>query len=197
MEDVTTRSTCDLLTDLIGKRHAAVLYHNNLRQLFYANEAPAQYENAATKRAHYKLLAARELISRCFAEELPKRSAMSSVAEVRGYLQLQLAPLEREAFICLFLDTRHRVLAYDVMAIGTIDSATVHPREIVKAVLQKNAAAVIFAHNHPSGITEPSSADCALTRRLTDALKLIDVRVLDHFVVSAEGIVSFSEQGLL
>lgn len=197
MEDVTKRSTRDLLIDLIGERHTNVLYHNNLRQLFYANEAPAHYENTATKRAHRKLLVARELINRCFAEELPKRSTMSSAAEVRGYLQLQMAPLEREVFVCLFLDTRHRVLDYETIAIGTIDSATVHPREIVKAVLRRNAAAVIFAHNHPSGVTEPSSADRTLTRRLIDALKLIDVRVLDHFVVSTEGIVSFSEQGLL
>jgi DNA repair protein RadC len=113
------------------------------------------------------------------------------------FLRLRLAPLEHEVFGCLFLDTRHRVLAFEVMFRGTIDSATVHPREVVKAALTRNAAAVILSHNHPSGFAEPSSADGAITRRLVEALALVDVRVLDHIVVGTEGTVSMAARGLL
>lgn len=115
----------------------------------------------------------------------------------RDFLRLRLAPLEHEVFACVFLDTRHRVIKFEILFRGTIDAATVHPREVMKTALSLNAAAIIFSHNHPSGVAEPSLADRALTRRLTDALALVDIRVLDHIVVAAGDTVSFAERGLL
>jgi DNA repair protein RadC len=109
---------------------------------------------------------------------------------------LQLRDRPYEVFACLFLDTRHRVIAFEELFRGTIDGASVHPRELVRRALEHNAAAVILAHNHPSGVAEPSAADRQITTRLKDALALVDVRVLDHCVVGDE-IVSFAERGLL
>ncbi|PXF30441.1 hypothetical protein WH50_15365 [Pokkaliibacter plantistimulans] len=111
----------------------------------------------------------------------------------RDYLWLQLAAREREVFAVLFLDTRHRVISYDELFFGSIDAAPVHPREVVKLTLQRNAAAVIFAHNHPSGDPAPSNADIAITRRLKEALALVDIRVLDHIVVGREAVSSMAE----
>ena len=122
---------------------------------------------------------------------------ITSPQNTRDYLKLQLAEAEREHFAVLFLDNRHGVIGYEVLFHGTIDGASVHPREIVKRALQVNAAAVILAHNHPSGNPEPSQADIALTGRLKDSLALIDVRVLDHFIVGSSEPVSFSERGLI
>ena len=117
--------------------------------------------------------------------------------KVRQYLALQLAQKESEVFCCIFLDNRHQVTGFDELFQGTIDGASVHPREVVKAVLNRNAAAVIFAHNHPSGVAEPSRADITLTKRLSDALALIDVRVLDHMVVGGTDVISLAERGEL
>ena len=114
-----------------------------------------------------------------------------------GYRVARFAGLEDEVFACLCLDSRHRVIRYVVLLLGTVVGCSVHPREVVKAALSANAAAVILAHNHPSGVPEPSRADIQLTRRLTDALALVDVRVLDHFVVGGAETVSFAERGLL
>ena len=117
--------------------------------------------------------------------------------KTRQYLSLQLSQKEHEVFCCLFLDNRHRVIGFGELFQGTIDGASVHPREVVKEALKRNAAAVIFSHNHPSGVSEPSRADIQLTRRLSDALALIDVRVLDHIVVGAGETTSFAERGLI
>lgn len=122
---------------------------------------------------------------------------LSCPADTFAFLRLQLGELEREVFVVVFLDNRHRVLAREMLALGTIDGASVHPREVVKAALRHNAAAVILAHNHPSGVAEPSQADEHITRRLREAMQLVDVRVLDHVVVAAGGCVSFAERGLL
>ena len=131
------------------------------------------------------------------AVRLPHTDALTNPGAVKNYLATQFAELEHEVFACLFLDNRHRVIRYEEMFRGTIDGCSVHPREVVKAALTANAAAVILAHNHPSGVAEPSRADTQLTRRLTDALGLVDVRVLDHIVVGGAETVSFSERGLL
>jgi DNA repair protein RadC len=104
---------------------------------------------------------------------------------------------EHEVFGAIFLDTQHSILSFDLLFRGTIDSSSVHPREVVKQALRYNAAAVIFAHNHPSGVAEPSRADEMITRRLVEALAMIDVRVLDHFVVGGTEVVSFAERGLM
>ena len=140
-----------------------------------------------------------ELIAQAAAilETRLRGEPLSSPEASKEFLRLRLAPLEHEVFACLFLDNRHRVIAFETLFRGTIDGASVYPREVVKTALHHNAAAVIFSHNHPSGVAEPSRADEQLTRRLKDALALIDVRVLDHIVVSTEGTVSFAERGLL
>ena len=122
---------------------------------------------------------------------------LTSPTTVRDYLRLQLATRGCEIFAVLFLTNRHRVIDFQEMFRGTIDGASVHPREVVKEVLRHNAAAVILAHNHPSGASEPSRADEAITRRLTEALALVDVRVLDHLIVGGSEITSFAERGLL
>jgi DNA repair protein RadC len=122
---------------------------------------------------------------------------LTTPAAARDFLRLKLSPLEHEVFGCLFLDTRHRVLEFSILFRGTIDSSHVYPREVVKEALRLNAAAVIFCHNHPSGVAEPSAADQAITQRLVDALKLVDVRVLDHLVVGTTSTASLAELGLL
>lgn len=122
---------------------------------------------------------------------------LSSPEQTRQYLVLKLAELEREVFTCLFLDTKHRVIAFETLFYGTIDGASVHPREVVKRALELNAAAVIVAHNHPSGVAEPSRADESLTRRIQEALALVDIRLLDHFVIGDTEATSFAERGLL
>ena len=122
---------------------------------------------------------------------------LSSPAVVRDYLRLNLANLEHEVFWCVFLDAQHRVIALREMFRGTLSQTSVYPREVVKAALQANAAAVIFAHNHPSGIAAPSQADEVLTRNLQKALALVDVKALDHFVVAGDQTLSFAEKGLL
>ena len=131
------------------------------------------------------------------AVRLPHTDALTNPEDVKKYLVTQFADLEHEVFACLFLDNRHRVIRYEEMFRGTIDGCSVHPREVVKAALTANAAAVILGHNHPTGMAEPSRADTQLTRRLTDALGLIDVRVLDHIVVGGAETVSFAERGLI
>ena len=123
--------------------------------------------------------------------------ALSSPNDTRAYLRLKLAKRKAEVFGGFFLDNRHRVIEAVELFQGTIDGASVHPRVVVQRALEVNAAAVVFFHNHPSGVAEPSHADEAITRRLKDALALVDVRVLDHFVVAAGESVSFAERGLL
>ena len=122
---------------------------------------------------------------------------LSKPDETRDFLRLRLADYRNEVFGCLFLDNRHRIIAVRELFQGTIDGASVYPRVVVQQAMEVNAAAMVFFHNHPSGVAEPSHADEAITRRLKDALALVDVRVLDHFVVSAGESVSFAERGLL
>jgi DNA repair protein RadC len=131
------------------------------------------------------------------AERLTQSDVLTNPSAVSEYLVAKFAGLEHEVFAILLLDNRHRVIRYEEMFRGTIDGCSVHPREVVKAALTANAAAVILAHNHPSGVAEPSRADTQLTKRLTDALALVDIRVLDHFVVGGVDTMSFSERGLL
>lgn len=131
------------------------------------------------------------------AAKLSRGTALTSPNAVREALQVQLANYEYEVFLCLFLDNQHRIIECVELFRGTIDGASVYPREVVKEALNKNAAAVIFCHNHPSGIAEPSSADHVITRKLKEALSVVDIRTLDHFIVAAEGTYSFAECGLL
>jgi len=141
--------------------------------------------------------AALEISRRQVFETVMQGDVLSSPEHVRHYLSLQLTGLGHEVFACLFLDNRHRVIEYRELFTGTIDSAAVYPREVVKRCLTSNAAAVIFAHNHPSGVAEPSDTDVRLTRKLVDALALIDVRVLDHLIVGQGVQTSLAERGLM
>ena len=148
--------------------------------------------------AKYALLQASiELARRHYAELMEAGPPLANPRATRDYLRARLRDRDHEVFCCLFLDNRHRVIAFDEVFRGTIDGASVHPRDVVKLALARNAAAVILAHNHPSGIAEPSQADEMITGRLRDALALVDIRVLDHIVVGDGVCVSFAERGLL
>jgi DNA repair protein RadC len=144
-----------------------------------------------------QLQAALEIGRRYLFEQISRGEAIHSPQATRDYLVLKLRHLAHEVFACLFMDNQHQVIEFDEMFRGTLDGASVYPREVVKRAIQLDAKAVIFAHNHPSGIAEPSEADLALTRRLKDALALVEIRVLDHFVIGDGEAVSFAERGLL
>ncbi|HEY7674599.1 MAG TPA: DNA repair protein RadC [Burkholderiales bacterium] len=144
-----------------------------------------------------QLQAALELARRALREEISSRDALSSPRAVRDYLRLTLAGRDHEVFVVVLLDAQHRVIASEELFRGTLTQTSVYPREVVKCALKLNAAAVIFAHNHPSGVAEPSHADEILTRSLKAALALVDVQVLDHFIVAGTRTMSFAERGLL
>ncbi len=143
------------------------------------------------------LAAAVELAERYWSEGVQRGYSVADPGDARRYVRARLSRYEREVFGCVFLDNQHRLLAYEELFYGTIDGASVYPREVVKRALALNAAALILAHNHPSGIAEPSQADQRITVRLQQALALVDVRVLDHLVVGDAEIVSFAERGML
>ena len=144
-----------------------------------------------------RIAAALELARRSLAEQLRQQPALENPRDSGDYLRARLRHLPYEVFGCLYLDNRHRVLAFEELFRGTVDGASVHPREVVRACLQHIACAVIFAHNHPSGVAEPSAADRAITRELRDALQLVGVRVLDHLVIGSDEPVSMAARGLL
>jgi DNA repair protein RadC len=144
-----------------------------------------------------RIVAALELARRSLAEQLRALPSLGSPRDSGEYLSARLRHLPYEVFGCLYLDNRHRVLAFEELFRGTVDGASVHPREVVRACLKHNACAVIFAHNHPSGVAEPSAADRAITRELREALQLVGVRVLDHLVIGHGTPVSMAERGLL
>ena len=144
-----------------------------------------------------QVLAALALEKRALKEEMRRRDNLSSPSAVREYLRLNLANRDREVFVALFLDAQNRMVAFEELFAGTLTQTSVFPREVVRRALHNNAAAVIFAHNHPSGLAEPSRADEVLTQALKQALALVDVKVLDHFIVSGSAAMSFAERGLL
>jgi DNA repair protein RadC len=144
-----------------------------------------------------QLAAVLEVARRCLGEDLRAGNALTSPGAVRDYLRASIGGREHEVFVCLWLDAQHRVTACEELFRGTLTQTSVYPREIVKAALRANAAAVIFAHNHPSGAAQPSRADELLTRNLKDALALVEVKVLDHFIVAGRQALSFAERGLL
>ena len=138
-----------------------------------------------------------ELATRYLEERIRRHDALTCPAHTSRYLCARLRSRPHEVFACLFLDNRHRVICFEEMFRGTIDGASVHPREVAKRALELNAAALIAAHNHPSGVAEPSRSDRVITRKLHDALALVDVRLLDHFVIGDGEVVSFAERGWL
>ena len=144
-----------------------------------------------------QIAAVMELARRALAEEMKARDSLTSPAAVRGYLRLAMQDLGHECFYCVYLDAQNRVIEAEELFRGTLTQTSVYPREVVKQALKHNAAALILAHNHPSGVAEPSIQDQALTRTLTEALSLIDVKVLDHFIVAPGACLSFAERGLI
>jgi DNA repair protein RadC len=169
---------------------------NGLTGLFSAGDELAKVKGLGeAKRAQFA--AALELARRSIEEKLQSGAALTSPGAVRDYLRLALGGKLHEVFVCIWLDAQHRVIKFDEPFRGTLTQTSVYPREIVKAALKANAAAVIFAHNHPSGAAQPSQADELLTHNLKEALALVDVKVLDHFVVAGNHALSFAERGLL
>lgn len=179
----------ELLKRLIGNRAAKRLYRGKLAPLFAPEGAP--------NCSHQKLAAARELVERWLAEELASAVSLSGPALVTEYLQVLFAGQQFESFVTLFLNVQNRLIAAEEMFRGTLTHSAVYPREIVKRALELNAAGAIFAHNHPSGLSEPSAADIQLTEHLKKALALVDIRVVDHFVIAGSTSASFAERGLL
>ncbi len=146
---------------------------------------------------YVQLQAMVEMTRRALSEEMTERDAMTSPRAVRDYLQLSLGGRPHEVFVTLFLDAQNRLLGVEELFRGTLTQTSVYPREVVKTALRYNAAAVIFAHNHPSGVAEPSRADELLTQTLKQALSLVEIKTLDHFIVAGSHTVSFAERGLL
>jgi DNA repair protein RadC len=189
-------STIDLLSVMVGKARAAQLLRESrgsIATLLSQTTAPYRVDTSASQR----LGAARELVRRSLSEQLKVGDALGSPLAVRDFLRLTLMGREHEAFLVLFLDAQNRLIEAEEMFRGTLTQTSVYPREVVKRSLHFNAAGVIFAHNHPSGLAEPSYADESLTRALKQALAVVDVKVLDHFVIGSNVITSFSERGIL
>ena len=187
---VTGKSAVDLARELLNK-------FGNLTQLFAASQVDFCEVHGLGEAKYVQLQAIKEMSLRGLKEELQRGDALNSPRAVRDYLQLLLGARQQEVFLVLFLDTQHRVIASEELFHGTLSQTSVYPREVVKRALAHNAAAVILAHNHPSGVAEPSQSDQLLTDALKQALNLVDVRVLDHFIVGTGTILSFAEKGLL
>lgn len=184
------KTAVDLARELIAR-------FGGLRQLLGADAATLCAVPGLGPAKYAPLAAALEMGRRHLGEKLARGVALESTADTRHYLQARLRDLPHEVFCCLFLDNRHRVLAFEELFRGTLNGTAVYPREVVKRALAHNAAAAILVHNHPSGVAEPSRADETLTARLREALTLVDVRLLDHLVVGDGETVSFSERGLI
>ena len=184
------RSAVELARELLAD-------FGSLRELLSAEKVRCLARSGVGPARYALLQAALELTRRHFREALRVGPALPSPEATRTFLFAQLRDKPYEVFCCLYLDNRHRLIAFEEMFRGTIDRAGVHPREVLRQTLAHNAAAVILAHNHPSGVLEPSQADELITRRLKEALALLDVRVLDHIIVGDGESFSFSEHGLL
>ena len=187
---VAGRSALDVARDLLG-------HFGGLAALFGASVPQVAATRGLGPAKAAEIAAVVELVRRSLAEEAATADALTSPQAVRDYLRLTLRARPYEVFVGIFLDSQNRLLAFEEMFRGTLAQTSVYPREVVKAALARNAASVIFAHNHPSGVAEPSRADELLTQALKQALALVDIRTLDHFVVAGSHLVSFAERGLL
>jgi len=167
----------------------------SLRKLFSADLDQFCCHKGLGVAKYAQLQAVLEMTQRYLSETLKRGDALTSPEQTKLYLSGLLRDKQREEFFVLFLDNQHRVICGEPLFQGTIDAASVYPREVVKRALEHNSAALILAHNHPSGVAEPSQSDRRITRRISDALALVDIRVLDHFVVGDGEIVSFAERG--
>lgn len=185
---VRRRTALDLARALLAR-------FGDLRVLLDADRAEVCRLPGLGESKYAALQAALELGRRYLESRMRRGGPLASPADTRRFLAARLRPHAHEVFACLFMDNRHRVIAFEELFRGTVNGASVHPREIAKRALHHNAAALIVAHNHPSGVAEPSAADRALTGRIRDAMALLDVRLLDHFVVGDGEVVSFAERG--
>ena len=188
---VKGKSAVDLARDLIGR-------FGSLNRLFAATQSEFSTVHGMGPAKYAQLQAVLEMARRTLGEEIQQGTLFSSPGAVRDYLRLHLASLPYEVFFAIWVDAQNRLIAAEELFRGTLTQTSVYPREVVKTALLRNAAAVVLAHNHPSGLAEPSRADELLTRELKQALALIDVRVLDHFIVAGQSQpLSFAERGLL
>jgi DNA repair protein RadC len=184
------RTAVDIARELLNE-------FGGLRQILEASQTEFCRGVGLGVAKYTQLQAVLEMARRHLYAYMKEGELLTSPALVRTYLSAQLRHQPHEIFAVLFLDNQNRLIAYDEVFSGTIDGASVHPREVVKKALARNAAAVIFAHNHPSGLAEPSQADQLITQRLQEALNLIGVRVIDHMIVGDKEVISFAERGLL
>lgn len=187
---VVGKSAVDLARDLLSQ-------FGSLNGIFAANEDELSQVHGIGSSKYVQLQAIFEMSRRALNEQLQQRDIFQSPQQVRDYLVLRLGALPREVFLVMFLDAQNRLLATEEMFSGTLTQTSVYPREVVKRSLYHNAASVIFAHNHPSGEAQQSAADEMLTAKLKQALALVDVSVLDHFIVAGNQTLSFAERGLL
>jgi len=187
---ISGKSAVDLARDLLARC-------GSLSALCAASEREVCELPGMGQAKYAQLQAVTEIARRALREKISKGNALNSPSAVREYLRLKLQALEHEVFVSLFLDAQNRVVGIEELFRGTLTQTSVYPREVVKRALAHNAGAVIFAHNHPSGVAEPSHADEILTQALKQALALVDVRVLDHFIVAGTGVLSFAERGLI
>ena len=187
---VAGKTAVDLARELLAA-------FGGLRPLLEAESGRFCAEHGLGIAKYAQLQAVLEMGRRHLLETLARGDALSNPDDTRDYLKARLRGYAHEVFACLFLDSRHRVISLDELFHGTIDGASVHPREVVKRALAHNAAAVILAHNHPSGVAEPSESDRLITQRLKEALGLVDIRVLDHFIIGDGRAVSLAERGLM
>jgi len=184
-------------TTAVGLAQELLKEFGSLRALMQADCATFTQAKGLGNAKYAQLQAVLEMARRHTFEELDRGDVLTSPEATRAYLSSQLRNYPYEVFACLFLDNQHHILEFEELFRGTIDGASVYPREVVKKALDHNAAAVIFAHNHPSGISEPSQADKQITDKLKQALGLLDIRVLDHFIIGDGRPYSFAEHGLL
>jgi DNA repair protein RadC len=182
---VTAVDLSRLLLNQFGSLHA----------LMHANQVEFCKGHGLGSAKYVQLQAVLEMARRYLRESLESKSVINNPDDTRQFLKSQLAHHQREVFACLYLDNKHQIIAFEELFFGTIDGASVHPREVVKNTLKHNAAAVIFAHNHPSGNPQPSQSDIDITRQLIKALQLIDVRVLDHLIIGSGEATSLTELG--
>ncbi len=187
---VVGKSAVDLARDLLTQ-------FGSLNAIFSANEQALSQVHGIGSSKYVQLQAIFEMSRRALSEQLQQKDVFESPQQVHDYLCLKLGGLSREVFLVLFLDTQNRLLASEEMFSGTLMQTSVYPREVLKRAMHHNAAAVIFAHNHPSGIAKQSQADELITKQLKQALALVDVKVLDHFIVAGNQTMSFVERGLL
>ena len=187
---VAGKSAVDLARDLLRD-------FGSLNGIFNASRESLTRVNGMGDSKYAQIQAIFEMARRALGEQMKQRDALNSPQQVRDYLCLKLGGMTREVFMVLFLDAQNRVIAQEELFAGTLSQTSVYPREVVKRALHHNAAAVILAHNHPSGVAEPSRADELLTKALKEALAMVEVRTLDHFVVAGNVALSFAEQGML